>query len=180
MKAIFSVGAALLLVALIGCSKEDGQETEGAGSEPVQLAHYALDNMSEIETLEGVTPDSAISSDGAGSLRIEVVDSTTVALLTVAPIDAEDCRLIYRADLRAENFQGQAYLEMWCDFDEQGSYFSRGLQNPITGDIEWTSVETYFFLKAGENPDRVRLGLVVDGAGTIWIDNVQLLKGPLE
>jgi hypothetical protein len=31
----------------------------------------------------------------------------------------------------------------------------------------------------GENPDNVKLNFVVNGTGTIWIDDIRLLKGPL-
>jgi hypothetical protein len=38
---------------------------------------------------------------------------------------------------------------------------------------------TPFFLKKGENPENVKLNLVVDGVGTVWIDDIQLIRGPL-
>jgi hypothetical protein len=40
--------------------------------------------------------------------------------------------------------------------------------------------ETPFFLKKGENPDNVKLNLVINGKGTAWIDDIRVLKGPLQ
>ena len=68
---------------------------------------------------------------------------------------------------------------MWCRFPGKGEFFSRGLQSPLTGTTDWTTEETAFFLKKGENPDNVKLNLVINGSGTAWIDDVRLLKGPL-
>jgi hypothetical protein len=50
----------------------------------------------------------------------------------------------------------------------------------MSGTNGWTSVETPFFLKKGEKPDNVKLNVVVDGTGTVWIDDIKLMKGPLQ
>ena len=34
--------------------------------------------------------------------------------------------------------------------------------------------------KEGENPDNVKLNLVINGKGTAWIDDIRVLKGPLQ
>lgn len=51
---------------------------------------------------------------------------------------------------------------------------------PLSGTTDWTTQETEFFLKAGENPDNVKLNLVINGSGTVWIDEIRLLKGLAE
>ena len=91
-------------------------------------------------------------------------------------IDLEDARLIYQAKLRTEEVSGKVYLEMWCHFAGQGESFSRALQAPLSGSNAWTTQETPFFLKKGENPDNVKLNLVIDGSGTVWIDDIHLMK----
>jgi hypothetical protein len=68
---------------------------------------------------------------------------------------------------------------MWCHFPGKGEFFSRGLQTALTGSSDWNSQETFFFLKKGENPDNVKLNLVISGKGTVWIDDIHLIKGPL-
>jgi hypothetical protein len=69
---------------------------------------------------------------------------------------------------------------MWCHFAEFGDAFSRGLMTPLTGTTEWTTEEIPFLLKKGENPDNVKLNLGITGKGTVWIDDIRLLKGPLK
>jgi hypothetical protein len=143
-----------------------------------ELKQYSLDSTEGVLTQSGVTIDRQISSDGKGSLRIEVTKPTTVRLFETGDIDIESARLIYQAEVRTENVEGQVYLEMLCRFPFKGEFFSRGLIEPLTGTTNWTTVETPFLLKKGENPDNVKLNLVIEGKGTAWIDDIRLLKAP--
>ncbi|MGD8499336.1 MAG: DUF4190 domain-containing protein [Phycisphaerales bacterium] len=145
--------------------------------ELIQLRQFALDDTEGLITQSGVGIDGRISSDGNGSLRIEANESTTVRLFETGDLDIENASLTYQAKVRTENVEGQVYLEMLCHFPGKGEFFSRGLASPLTGTTDWTAVETPFFLKTGENPDNVKLNLVIDGKGTVWIDDIRLLKG---
>lgn len=156
---------------VIGCSKPSPQV--------VELQRFPVDNLEGIITQSGIQIDRQISSDGHGSLRITTTEPTVIRLFEVGDIDIENARLIYQAKVRTEGIEGQVYLEMWCHFPGKGEFFSRGLQTPLTGTTDWTTEETPFFLKKGENPDNVKLNLVINGKGTAWIDDIQLLKGPL-
>jgi hypothetical protein len=144
-----------------------------------ELKRFPLDSLDGIVTRSGVHIDRAVSSDGNGSLRITVTEPTVIRLFEVTDIDIENGRLIYTARLRTEGLEGQAYLEMLCYFPGKGEFFSRSLQSPLTGTTEWTTEGTPFFLRKGENPEYVKLNLVINGKGTTWIDDIHLLKGPL-
>lgn len=162
----------LTIVVVSGCSKSSRAVTE--------IKRFPLDSLDGIITQSGAELDKDVSSDGSGSLRISATGPATVRLFEVTDMDVEDARLTYQARLRSANLEGQAYLEMWCHFPGKGEFFSRGLQNPVSGTMSWITAETPFFLKKGEKPDIVKLNLVVDGKGTVWIDDVRLLKGPLQ
>jgi len=156
---------------LVSCSNPSTQV--------VELRHFSIDNMDGIITRSGVRIDKDISSDGNGSLRVTSTRPTVVRLFEVGDIDTENARLIYQARVRTEKVEGKVYLEMWCHFPGKGEFFSRGLQTPLTGTTEWATEEIPFFLKKGENPDNVKLNLVLNGKGTAWIDDIRLLKAPL-
>ena len=160
-----------LILVLVSCSNPSNQV--------IELRHFPIDGIDGIITRAGVRIDKDITSDGNGSLRITSIKPTVIRLFETGDIDAENARLIYQARLRTAHVEGQVYLEMWCHFSGKGEYFSRGLQTPLTGTTEWTTEETPFFLKKGENPDNVKLNLVINGKGTAWIDDIRLLKGPL-
>ncbi len=161
----------VIIFVIFGCAKQS--------TEVIELKKFPIDSMEGIITQSGVEVDKAVSSDGKGSLKITATEPTVVRLFETGDIDVENARLIYQAKVRTENMDGKVYLEMWCNFAGKGDFFSRGLQTPLTGTIHWTSEETPFFLQKGENPDNVKLNLVIDGKGTAWIDDIRLLKGPL-
>jgi len=176
MKKLLYSLCCIVVIALVACSQTKINATATA----TELKNFAVDNLEGVISTSDVLLDKEISSDGNGSLKITVTKPTVVLLYEVKDIDIENARLIYQARVRTENIEGQAYLEMWCHFPEKGDFFSRGLQSPLTGTTDWTTVETPFFLQKGENPDHVKLNLVINGKGTAWIDDIRLIKGPLK
>ena len=155
-----------MLISFIGCTQQ--QVTE--------MKHFPVDSMDGILTLSDVQIDKEISSDGNGSLRVATQEPTVVRLFEINNPDIENASLIYRARVRSKDFEGLVLLEMWCSFPGKGEFFSRNVQSPLTGTTEWTTEETAFFLYKGENPDYIKLNLVVNGKGTAWIDDIHLLK----
>jgi len=151
-----------------------------ASKEAEIVRHYPIDSLEGVLTKIGVVFDEKITDDGHGSIRITADEPGQVALFETGDIDVENARLIYQAKLRTEGVKGKVYLEMWCRFPGKGEFFSRALHAPLTGSSDWISQETSFFLKKGENPDNVKLNLVIEGTGTVWIDDIRLVKGPLK
>ena len=168
---VFCVSIAIIF-SLIGCTQSTKQVTE--------IKRYPIDSLEGIITKSGVEFDKSVSSDGKGSLKGTVKEPTTVRLFEIGDLHIENARLIYQARVKTENVEGQVYLEMWCHFPGKGEFFSRGLQTPLTGTTDWTTEETPFFLRKGKKPDNVKLNLVINGKGTAWIDDISLLKGPLQ
>ncbi|MBI2819426.1 MAG: hypothetical protein HYX73_05560 [Acidobacteria bacterium] len=164
----------LLFLATVACGQRQGTQA------PVELKHFPLDSMEGVRAASGVSFDPTVTSDGHGSLKIEAAESTTVPLFEVTDVAIDNATLIYQANLQTEGLQGQTYLEMWVRFPEQGEYFSRGLDRPLSGTTSWATVTTPFFLEAGQQPDLIRLNLVVNGKGKVWIDDIRLLRQPLQ
>ena len=174
-----------LLAAVAGCGQKEQQEQQAESpQETATLKIYPLDSMagliSQTDDQLVLEIDPQISSDGNGSLRIDAAGPATVHLYEAGDLDVENARLIYRAKLRTENVDEKVYLEMWCHFPQAGDFFSRGLAAALSGSNSWVTVETPFFLKAGENPDQIKLNLVFEGAGTVWIDDIHLIRGPVQ
>jgi hypothetical protein len=51
---------------------------------------------------------------------------------------------------------------------------AHGVDSTVTGSMEWTPVRTVFRLEPGERPSWVTLNLVINGTGTVWIDEARL------
>ncbi len=143
-----------------------------------ELMRFPADSLEGVVAPYGVEFDRNASSDGKGSLRIKADLPGFVQLYKIGDIDVENAILVYKAKLRAEKLEGQAFLEMWVGFPGKGEYFSRGLHKTVTGTTGWKAAEAIFNLNKGENPDRVNLYLTIQGKGTVWIDDIRLVKRP--
>ncbi|MBZ5600301.1 MAG: hypothetical protein LAN83_18505 [Acidobacteriia bacterium] len=162
-----------LVLALLVTTCASAQQT------PVELKHFALDSLEGVRAVTGVHFDPRISSDGKGSLRVDANGEMTVPLFEVSDVSLDNAILIYRASLQSQNLDGRAFLEMWVRIPGKGEFFSRALDRSITGSMSWMTVATPFFLQSGQKPDLIRLNLVVQGKGKVWIDDVKLMRVPL-
>jgi len=185
---VFAVSALLMLAAIIaGCSggEEEAETQTTTGTEMRSgtregdiLVAYPADTLDDVVSAELLSVDAA-SADGRGSLMVILDEAATIPLYETGDLNVENAFLSYYAKLRTEGLEGDAILEMWCVFDEMGEFFARGLDNPVFGTSEWVDAVTVFRLEAGQNPDNVRLNLVVTGPGTVWIDDIVVTKAPL-
>ena len=140
------------------------------------LKKLSLDDAASIGTT--IQTDSNVKTEGKSSVRITTRHPTTVCLGEVIGLDIENTKLLYKAKVKSD-LDGGAFLEMWVHIGG-GQYFSRGMNDPITGKSEWKSIQTPFMLQTGQKPDKVTLNLVINGRGTVWIDDVVLSKVPLK
>ena len=118
-----------------------------------------------------------ISVSGEGWF-IDSKEGQTIRLFEIQDPQVVQCLLTYRAKMKTDSLAGGAYLEMWCRLPGRGEFFSKGLQQKASGITDWTSYEIPFSLKKGQRPDLIKLNLVVEGKGKIWLKDVQLLKTP--
>jgi len=143
----------------------------GAG----EIKHLPLDDASAIGLK--IKSESSTKIEGKGSIKITTLWPTIVCLGQVTGLDVENSKLVYRAQVKSE-LEGAALLEMWAHI-AGGQYFSKGLNNPIKGNSDWQTLQTPFIFQKGQQPDKVTLNLVVNGTGTVWIDDITLSKEPL-
>ncbi len=112
--------------------------------------------------------------------HIEVKNTQTVRLFEINNPEVEKCLLSYRANVKSENISERAYLEMWCCFTGRGEFFSKGFHNALKGTHDWASYEIPFYLKQNQKPDRIKLNITIEGSGSIWLKDVELIYTPLE
>jgi len=155
---------------LIGLSAALGACGADAGQKTKTLKTFTTADLT-------ISKDVAVTADQAWA--VNCTNAQVIHLFEVAKPGVEDCMVIYRVKLKTEGLGGPAYLEMWCRFPGKGEFFSRDLEHPITGSNDWASFETPFFLKKGEQPDLIKLNVVVKGAGKVWVKDVELIRAPL-
>ncbi|MBW2437092.1 MAG: hypothetical protein PVH74_05990 [Desulfobacterales bacterium] len=141
-----------------------------------EITRLNLDNADALGTV--ISPDQKVKFEGNGSIRISTKWPTTICLGQISKLNLESSKLVYQAKVKSENLNGAAFLEMWCQVGG-GQYFSRGLNSTVSGTTDWQAINTTFILNKGQKAEMVTLNLVINGTGTVWIDEVQLAKTPL-
>ena len=142
-----------------------------------ELMKLDLDDASAVGTTVAV--DYTVKQEGDGSIRISTLWPTTICLGEVQELKVENAQLIYRAQIKSEKLEGTAFLEMWCQVGG-GQYFSRGMNSFVSGTMDWRTLQTVFFLQPGQRTHKATLNIVINGKGTVWVDDVHLLKEPLK
>ena len=139
-----------------------------------ELKKLSLDDTSTLGL--SVQADAAVKVEGKASLRITTARPTTVCLGEVTGLDVDDVRLVFKAKVKTE-LEGGAFLEMWVTVGA-GEFFSKGLDNQAAGKSDWKNIQAMFLLKKGEKAEKVTLNVVVNGKGTVWVDDVVLSREP--
>jgi hypothetical protein len=140
------------------------------------LKKLNLDDASAIGTT--IQTDTNVKAEGKASIKITTLWPTTICLGEVASLDIENAKLLYKAKVKSD-LDGSAYLEMWVHV-VGGQYFSRGMNDVVSQKTDWKTIQTPFLFQKGQRPDKVTLNLVVNGKGTVWIDDIVLSKEPLK
>ena len=144
-----------------------------AGAE--DLKRLGLDDTAALGTV--IQSDTVVKKEGKQSVKITTKHPTTICLAEVKGLDLANSKLIYVAQVKSD-LKGRAYLEMWAHFGGD-QYFSKGINDPIHGKTDWKPIQTPFLFQKDQQPDKLTLNIVIEGTGTVWIDDARLSKMPL-
>jgi len=165
--------ALLMGLLLLGACEEKQRAIE-------VLATYSLDELDQgVDRDEELSIDLDIFQEGRGSLYIKAARARVVQLFELDQLDLENALLTWSARLKCISLAGNAYLEAWCSFPGEGEFFERGLETAVNRVDDWRESEVKFALAKGRKPDRIRLNIVLEGGGSVWVDDVKLTVGPL-
>ncbi len=123
------------------------------------------------------------AADGRTVLKIENLKSASMQarLLTIEKPPVKAMRYAVSGEIRYENVQGHAYMEMWSVFPE-GRYFSRTLEtsgqlSQLTGTSGWREF-TLPFDRSGtaDAPIRIEVNLRLPGRGVVFVGPLELIE----
>jgi hypothetical protein len=168
----------VIVMLLCGCVQTEGQTQENL------IASFDADTLPPLASLGECQPGVTTSlNPTTRSLRITSGndDAVEAMLYPVELSDIENCVLWYEANLKFEGAKStsKAYLVMWITFPDGKSYFSRAVDQALTGTTPGRLCKTPFFLKRGEAPISARLGVRFEGPGSAFLSNARLVKRPL-
>jgi len=162
MKRILMIFALLVIVA--------------SSSQAEDLRKLNLDDASAIGTT--IQTDTQVKAEGRGSIKITTQWPTTICLGEVKGLNIEAAKLVYKAKVKSD-LEGTAFLEMWAHVGG-GQYFSKGMNDVVSKKTDWKIIQTPFLFQKGQQPDKVTLNVVINGKGTVWIDDIVLSREPLK
>ena len=136
-----------------------------------------LDDVKNLGTT--IRSDATVRAEGRAAVRITTQWPTTICLGVIPHVGVDNSKLIFQAQVKSQELQGTAFLEMWCRV-AGAQYFSRGMDSVVTGNMDWKTLETPFVLQAGQKAETVTLNIVINGKGTVWVDDVRIRKTDLE
>ena len=175
--------------ALTACGEDprserpEGAAPSGAGVSvdgPIELAHFPLSDGAIPAGADAVF-DPNVSQDGGGSLRVETDQGGSLRLYVLDDLGIVQGAVVYTGFLRSSGLNGQAMLEMWCQPAEGDAAFVRSAAQSVAGDSDWTPQEIRFSRpELCRNPVSIELNVLIQGAGTVWIDDLRLWSIPLE
>lgn len=129
-------------------------------------------------TADGTVSQDPLQIDGEG-WTAGLSAGQTIPLFEVVPPHLEQCLITWRLRMKSEALAERAYMELLCRFPGRGEFFSRGFDQAVKGSNDWASYEVSFRLEPGQSPDLLKLNLVAEGAGALWIKDVELERTPL-
>ena len=180
MKRPVAIVALVGVAALGSCGEREPAEhsgTETAGA--IEVAHFPL-NDGAVPPDADAAFDPAVSQDGGGSLRVQADRGGRLRLYRLEDLGVVQGAVAFTGFLRSRGLNGRAVLEMWCRPAEGDTAFVRGYGSAVTGDADWTPQEVRFSNPAlCRNPVSIELNVLIEGAGTVWIDDLRLWSVPV-
>jgi Protein of unknown function (DUF4019) len=126
-----------------------------------------------------------VTENGRSCLKIENPNEEPMhaRLLTITTPQIKAKRYAVMGEIRYENVQGAAYLEMWNDFP-RGRFFSRTMDEPgsgPTGQIAGTSDWRPFILpfdqmRIANTPNQIEVNLHLPGKGVVFVGPLRLVE----
>lgn len=139
------------------------------------VSSLSLDDVADVSPK--IERDAKVKIEGKSAIKITTRWPTTVHLGQVTGLSVSNARLLYKAKVKCD-LQGTAFLEMWAHLGGQ-QYFSKGMNDVVSGKSDWKTIQTPFLFRQGQKPDKITLNIVINGTGTVWVDDVVLSKEPL-
>ena len=180
--------ALVLGLVLAGCEREPAADpapeagpsgtTAAAATGPVEIAHFPLSEGAVPQGADAVF-DPEISRDGDGSLRLQTEHGGRLRLYALDDLGQVKGRLVFTGFLKSNDLRGAAFFEMQCRPTTGNSAFVRGVTGRVEKTSDWKPTQIGFSRPdLCSNPLSVELNVVVDGSGTVWIDDLRLWSVP--
>lgn len=137
------------------------------------------DTLSEVGTHVAVDPVIRSSPDAGGSLRIESAQSAIVTVAEVNGIKSTSGgRILCNGKLKCKDTPNGAYLAIYVETTDGSLLVSKQPAQMVGGTQDWQSSRTSVDLRPGTQVARVWVNALVQGPGTLWVDDILVSHEP--
>jgi hypothetical protein len=112
-------------------------------------------------------------------LLVSATKAETVPLFELKLPQVDACILTYRFQISTSDMRSAVYPELWCRVIGAGEFFSRGLNQKLSGNNLNRTIEIQFLLRKGQNADLLKLNLVFEGRGEASLRGIEVLSTPI-
>ncbi len=121
------------------------------------------------------------------SLRVASTggEQMTVEVMVLEAPGIKTCKCALAGEVRHDEVQGKAYLELWAHFRDGGFSSVQTLANGgparhLEGTSGWQQFALLFPAPShGAVPEKLVLSVAFPGAGTVWLGNLRIVEYPM-
>ena len=171
-KRIYLFSLSFLFISIVGCGKK----------KPL-IYNFQVNSLNRVISKFNLKLDDEVSYDGLGSIRVDSKDTTTAYIFVLYDIPVKRAKLTWEAYCKSEDLKGKAFLEMGVQISkkyrkELESYLHQS-KDFLRGTTNWQKIKVEFLVLENLKVDVVQLNLIIEGEGTVWIDQVRLTVLPI-
>jgi len=171
-KRIYLFSLSFLLISIVGCGKK----------KPL-IYNFPVNSLNRVISKFNLKLDNEVSYDGLSSIRVDSKDTTTAYIFVLYDIPVKRAKLTWEAYCKSEDLKGKAFLEMGVQISkkyrkELESYLHQS-KDFLRGTTNWQKIKVEFLVLENLKVDVVQLNLIIEGEGTVWIDQVRFTVLPI-
>jgi hypothetical protein len=145
---------------------------------PKEVDYFTCSSIDRVVAKELVAVDKGVTSDGDGSISIKTKEPVTVRFFE-GKLPGENSEYTYRVKIKTLGMLGDAYLTMDINYPGGGSQTVQlKPEFYLSDDNDWTPM-SISIAAPNQKPSSVVLNVVVNGEGTVWVDDLHLIAKPL-
>jgi len=163
------LSAALLIVA--ACNKK--------AEPPKEIDFFSCDTADRFLSPDAATLDSgSAAAEGAACFKFVVEQPATLPLFEVK-FPGEAAKFTIRFKMRVKDFLGDAYGLMAVNYASGGKQEIKNYDKALGATSDWVPMELSWTVQKGQKVDSLVLSAALSGTGTVWVDDVHVIRAPL-
>jgi len=157
-------------LAAAGCDKK--------AEPPKEIDAFNCDTADRFLSPDAATLEKSGAAEGAACFKFVVEQPSTVPLFEVKfPGDA--AKFTIRFKMRVKDFLGDAYGLMAVNYASGGKQEIKNYDKALGATSDWVPMELSWTVQKGQKVDSLVLSAALSGTGTVWIDDVHVIRAPL-